>query len=114
MTPLAIGLIGCGFMGRAHAHAYRTVNRFFDVGYRPVLRAVCGRDRARADAFATRWGFESVETDWRRLVDARDENAAADARGWKAAGRQPTARSVTRRNTARGNNMVFVVGQRTE
>ena len=41
--PLTIGLMGYGFMGRTHSNAYKRVNDFFDVEYRPVLRAVCGR-----------------------------------------------------------------------
>ena len=43
MKPLNIGLIGYGFMGRTHSNAYKRVNDFFDVEYRPVLKAVCGR-----------------------------------------------------------------------
>ena len=38
--PLNIGIIGYGFMGRAHANAYAKVNHFFDLDYRPVLKAV--------------------------------------------------------------------------
>ena len=29
--PLRIGMIGYGFMGRAHSNAYRKVNNFFDL-----------------------------------------------------------------------------------
>ena len=43
--PLNIGMIGYGFMGRAHSNAYRQVNHFFDLPYRPVLKAVCARRR---------------------------------------------------------------------
>ena len=43
VKPLNIGLIGYGFMGRAHSNAYRRVNNFFDLDYRPVLKAVCAR-----------------------------------------------------------------------
>ena len=70
--PLHIGLIGCGFMGRAHSNAYHKVNHFFDLAYRPVLRAACARDPGMVKAFADKWGFESVETDWRKLVERRD------------------------------------------
>jgi predicted dehydrogenase len=72
---LAIGLIGYGFMGRAHSHAYRTAPQFFDLPWQPVLKAVAGRDAAAVQAFATRWGYESCETDWRRLVERRDIDA---------------------------------------
>jgi predicted dehydrogenase len=69
---LNVGVIGYGFMGRAHSNAYRRVNNFFDLPYEPVLKAVAARDRSRLDAFADQWGYESVETDWRRLVARRD------------------------------------------
>ena len=72
MRPLNIGMIGYGFMGRAHSNAYRKVNNFFDLQYRPVLKAVCGRDKAKATAFAEQWGYESVETDWRKLIETID------------------------------------------
>ena len=42
--PLNIGIVGYGFMGRTHSNAYKRVNDFFDLAYRPVLKAVCGRD----------------------------------------------------------------------
>jgi predicted dehydrogenase len=73
--PLNIGMIGYGFMGRAHSNAYSTVNHFFDLPYRPVLKAACARDAAKAKAFADQWGYESVETDWRKLLDRKDIDA---------------------------------------
>jgi predicted dehydrogenase len=73
--PLNIGMIGYGFMGRAHSNAYSQVNHFFDVPYRPVLKALCARDEAKAKAFAAQWGYESVETDWRKLVARKDVDA---------------------------------------
>src|SRR5437016_9707316 len=75
MKNFNIGMIGYGFMGRAHSNAYRKVNNFFDLDYRPVLKAVCGRDKAKAQAFADKWGYESVETDWRKLLHRKDIDA---------------------------------------
>ena len=73
--PLNIGMIGYGFMGRAHSNAYCNVNHFFDLEYRPVLKAVCARDREKAQAFADTWGYESVETDWKTLLKRSDIDA---------------------------------------
>jgi predicted dehydrogenase len=73
--PLNIGMIGYGFMGRAHSNAYRKVNNFFDLEYHPVLKAVCARDEAKAKAFAETWGYESVETDWKKLLARKDIDA---------------------------------------
>jgi myo-inositol 2-dehydrogenase/D-chiro-inositol 1-dehydrogenase len=72
MKKLNIGLIGCGFMGRTHSNASRRVNNFFDLEYQPVLKAVCDMDEARAKAFAAKWGYESYETDWRKLIARKD------------------------------------------
>ena len=72
MKQLNIGLIGCGFMGRTHANAFGKVNHFFDLHYKPVLKAVCARNEDTARAFAAKWGFESFETDWRKLVQRED------------------------------------------
>jgi predicted dehydrogenase len=72
MKPLNIGLIGGGFMGRTHSNAFSKVNNFFDLNYKPVLKAVCGRNPVNARAFAAQWGYESVETDWRRLMQRKD------------------------------------------
>ena len=73
--PLNIGLVGYGFMGRTHSNAYKQVNQFFDLAYRPVLKAVCGRSAENARAFADNWGYETSETDWRKLVDRKDIDA---------------------------------------
>ena len=41
---LNVGIVGYGFMGRTHSNAYLQAPRFFDVAYRPVLKAVCARN----------------------------------------------------------------------
>jgi predicted dehydrogenase len=71
-TPLNIGLIGCGFMGRAHSNAYNRVSNFFDLEYHPVLKAVCARNVESVATFANTWGYESTETDWRKLITRED------------------------------------------
>src|SRR5260370_38884009 len=72
--PLNIGMIGYGFMGRAHSNAYRQVNHFFDLEYRPVLKAACARSADKVKPFAEKWGYESAETDWRKLIERKDIN----------------------------------------
>ena len=76
--PLNIGLVGYGFMGRTHSNGYKRVNDFFgDLDYRPVLKAICGRNGERTEAFASQWGYESTESDWKALI-ARDDIDAID------------------------------------
>ena len=72
MKKLNVGLIGYGFMGRAHSNAFRKVNNFFDLEYQPVLKAVCARDEAKVKAFAENGAMNRTETDWRKLI-ARDD-----------------------------------------
>ena len=72
MKELNIGLVGYGFMGRTHSNAFLQAPQFFDVPYRPVLKAVCARNPDRAKSFAGNWGYESVEADWRALVARKD------------------------------------------
>ena len=69
---LRVGMVGYGFMGRTHSNAYKRLNDFFPVEHRPVLKAVCARDPKKAQAFADNWGYERVETDWKKLVTADD------------------------------------------
>jgi predicted dehydrogenase len=73
--PLNIGMIGYGFMGRAHSNGYSKVNHFFDLEYRPVLKAACARNAEAVRAFADKWGYESIETDWRKLLERKDIDA---------------------------------------
>jgi predicted dehydrogenase len=117
--PLNIGMIGYGFMGRAHSNAWRRVGNFFDLDYQPVLKAVAARNKAKAEAFAARWGYESVETDWKKLVARKDidavdicvpndlhmEIAIAAAK----AGKMILCEKPLARNTKEGEKMVAAV-----
>jgi len=71
---LNIGLMGCGFMGRTHSNAYNKVNKFFDLEYEPVLKAACARpeDKHKLEPFAENWGWQSTETDWRKMIERDD------------------------------------------
>jgi predicted dehydrogenase len=72
--PLNVAVLGCGFMGRTHSNAYCQVRHFFDGEHQPVLKACYGReeDLETLKGFAARWGYESYETDWKKLI-ARDD-----------------------------------------
>ena len=71
--PLNVAVLGYGFMGKAHANAYRKVNQFFpDLEHRPVLKCLCARDAEKAGKFGETWGFESIESDWRKVIERDD------------------------------------------
>jgi predicted dehydrogenase len=67
-----VGLVGQKFMGKAHSNAYMTVAKFFDVTPQPVMKTICGRNEAELKDFAERFGWESYETDWKKLVARKD------------------------------------------
>jgi predicted dehydrogenase len=69
---LNIGMVGYGFMGRTHSNAFRKVGNFFENEHQPVLKAICGRNEANTRAFADKWGYESIETDWKKLIERKD------------------------------------------
>jgi predicted dehydrogenase len=72
---LNVGMVGYGFMARAHSNAWANVSHFFDTGYHPVLKAVAARNTSKVRRFAQMWGYESVENDWRALIARKDIDA---------------------------------------
>jgi predicted dehydrogenase len=117
--PLNIGVIGYGFMGRAHSNGYSQVSHFFDLAYKPVLKAACGRDKEKTKAFADQWGYESIETDWRKLLERKDIDAvdictpnnthAEIALAVAAAGKIILCEKPLAMNAAEGKKMVDAV-----
>lgn len=74
---LGVGMVGYAFMGAAHSQGWRTAGHVFELPMRPVLAAICGRDRAAVEAAADRHGWAAAETDWRALI-ARDDVQLVD------------------------------------
>src|SRR5947208_1966928 len=72
MPEINVGLLGYKFMGKAHSNAYRQVSRFFPGKMTPRLKVICGRDRAGVEAAARQFGWEQIETDWRKVVERKD------------------------------------------
>lgn len=72
MKQVQIGMIGYKFMGKAHSHAYRDIPMFFPNVTTPVMKAICGRDSEGVQTAQKQFGWESYETDWRKLI-ARDD-----------------------------------------
>lgn len=84
MKQVNVGMVGYKFMGKAHSHAYRDLHMFFPKAARPVMKALCGRDRGGVEQAAEQFGWESWTTDWRELmtredIDLIDINAPSDA-----------------------------------
>lgn len=67
--PLRVGMIGYGFMGAAHSHAWRSAHRFFDLPRTPQLALLAGRSAEGVAAAATRYGAEATTTRWQDVVE---------------------------------------------
>ncbi|MEM6564645.1 MAG: Gfo/Idh/MocA family oxidoreductase [Pseudomonadota bacterium] len=69
MTEIGIGIVGGGYMGKAHAVAYHAVGAVFDTGLRPRLEMVAASSEASAASYATSFGFARSTGDWCALVE---------------------------------------------
>ncbi len=67
-----IGLVGYKFMGKAHSNALQRLGMFFNPGASVHMKAVCGREEQWVREAAERFGWESYETSWERLIDRED------------------------------------------
>jgi predicted dehydrogenase len=67
MRPIGIGVIGTGFMGKAHAFAYRAVSGIFP-GLKPELEIIADVNEAAAQLAASQLGFRRSTGEWKTLV----------------------------------------------
>jgi len=68
MNTLRIGLIGSGFMGKAHAWGYRNAGAVFRLPVAPVLEMLADATPELAATAARDLGFARSTGDWRELV----------------------------------------------
>lgn len=68
MTEIGIGLIGGGYMGKAHAVAMAAVGAVFDTALRPRLEMVAASSAASAERYRAAYGFARASGDWREVV----------------------------------------------
>lgn len=65
-----VGVLGTGFMCRAHANAYRTIPYMFpDASAVPVLDVVSASVREHAEQAADRYGFARAAEGWKNVLD---------------------------------------------
>ena len=69
MRELGIGLIGTGFMGKAHAFAYRSALAAFPDIPVPRLEMIADVEAAQAAKAAQQFGFARSTSNWRDLVN---------------------------------------------
>ncbi len=70
---IRIALIGHQFMGIAHSNAFRNANMWMDLPVKIVLKCLCANDSPEnLQKFADNYGWESIETDWKKVVERED------------------------------------------
>jgi predicted dehydrogenase len=68
MTQIGIGIVGGGYMGKAHAVAMSAVGAVFNTVLRPKLEMICATTLASAETHRKALGFARATGDWRVLV----------------------------------------------
>jgi len=68
MTQIGIGIVGGGYMGKAHAAAHAAVGTLFNTALRPRLEMVCATSDASAETYRNAYGFQRATSDWKTLV----------------------------------------------
>jgi predicted dehydrogenase len=68
MRDVGIGIVGGGYMGKAHSVAMAAVGAVFNTGLRPRLEMICATTPASAEGYRAAYGFARATADWRALV----------------------------------------------
>lgn len=69
IPEVGIGMLGYGFMGKAHSNAYHKMSYMsWPPVALPKLAAICGRTEEKVKEAAVRYQYRGYYTDWRELV----------------------------------------------
>jgi predicted dehydrogenase len=69
IDEIGIGMLGYGFMGKAHSNAYKTLKYMtWPPPLRPSLIAIAGRNAEAVGEAAMRYGFDESLADWRGML----------------------------------------------
>lgn len=68
MAEIGVGLVGGGYMGKAHAVALSAVAAVFDTPLRPRLEVIAATSTESAERYRKAYGFARATADWRDLV----------------------------------------------
>ena len=69
MAGIGVGLIGGGYMGKAHAVALSAVGAVFNTALRPRLELICATNMASAERYRVAYGFARATDDWQAVVN---------------------------------------------
>lgn len=65
---IGVGLVGTGYMGKAHAVALKSVGAVFNSRLRPVCEMICSTTAEGAARKAAEYGFNASTAHWQELV----------------------------------------------
>ncbi|WP_170369982.1 Gfo/Idh/MocA family protein [Ruegeria arenilitoris] len=68
MREIGIGIVGGGYMGKAHSVAMSAVGAVFDTALRPRLEMICASSLDSAERYRAAYGFRRATADWQTLV----------------------------------------------
>jgi predicted dehydrogenase len=68
MSSIGIGIVGGGYMGKAHSVAFSAVAGVFQTALRPRLDTICAQTEANADRYRNAYGFEKATSNWKDLI----------------------------------------------
>lgn len=69
MTEIGIGIVGGGYMGKAHSVAMAAVGAVFNTPLRPRLEMIAASTPDSAERYRAAFGFARAAQDWQALVD---------------------------------------------
>ncbi|WP_170559440.1 Gfo/Idh/MocA family protein [Ruegeria atlantica] len=69
MSEIGIGIIGGGYMGKAHSVAMSAVGAVFNTALRPRLEMICASTPESAERYRAAYGFHRATSDWAVLVN---------------------------------------------
>ena len=100
MAVIGIGIVGGGYMGKAHSVAMAAVASVFDTPLRPRLVSICGSSPESSRRYQAAYGFERAADDWQALVTDPDVEAIV------IASPQSTHRAIAEAAFARGKHVL--------
>lgn len=68
MKEIGIGILGGGYMGKAHAVAHAAVGAVFNTRLRPRLEMVAASSLVSAERYRDQFGFKRAANDWQELI----------------------------------------------
>jgi predicted dehydrogenase len=68
MKELRVGIIGCGFMGKAHSNAWDSVAKFFSLKANPIMQVACDSNISIGKTCQKNWGWAKFESNYKKLL----------------------------------------------